>query len=175
MARDVVALHAAFVKPSPGVVFPILRVPARKHASEILGVLEILRKNGGSVGVVHNILAKVFPVFENVVNESPEEQNVRAGTQRRPHIGHRRSAAEPGVNVNYLCASLTGFHDPLETNGMIFGHVGSHDQNRVGIDEVAWCGCRSASTEGCAQTGHRGAMSYTGLVADTNHAQARSK
>jgi hypothetical protein len=155
MAREFVALPTAFVKPSPGVVFPILRIPARKYASEILGVLEIFRKYRGSVGVVNNILAKVFPVFENVVNESPEEQDVRAGTQSRPDIGHCRSPAEPRVNVNYLRSSLTGFHDPLETNGMIFGHVGSHDQNRVRIDEVAWCGCRSSSTERCAQTGHR--------------------
>src|SRR5580692_1168651 len=167
-----VPLHTPFIKPSAGVVFFVLRIPARKYASEIFGVLEILRNDGGSVGVVDNILTKVFAVFENVVNESSEEEDVRSGTQRSPDIGHCGSAAEPRVNVNHLRSSLPGFHDPLETYGMIFSHVRSHDQNGVGIDEVTWCSCRSPSTEGCAQTGHRGAMSYTGLVADAHHAQA---
>ena len=34
---------------------------------------------------------------------------------------------------------------------------------------------RAASSEGGAQTGHRGAMSYSGLVADANQAQARGE
>jgi len=70
-------------------------------------------------------------------------------------IGHRGGAAEARVNVNDLCSSLTRFHDPLETDGMIFGHVGSHDQNGVGIDKVAWWCCRSPSAKRSAQTGHR--------------------
>jgi hypothetical protein len=57
--------------------------------------------------------------------------------------------------VNHLRSSLPRFHDPLETDWMIFGHVGAHDENGVRIDEVARCGCRSSPTEGCAQTGHR--------------------
>jgi hypothetical protein len=31
---------------------------------------------------------------------------------------------------------LTGLDHPLETNGMVFRHVGSHDQNRIGVRKV---------------------------------------
>ena len=30
----------------------------------------------------------------------------------------------------------------------------------------------AAATEGCAQTGHGGAMSYPGLIADAHHPQS---
>ncbi len=147
-------LSTPFVKPGTRVVRLVLRVPARKDASQILGVLEIFGKNERSVGVMDDVLTKVFPVFENVMNEPSKKQDVRPGTQRRPDICHRRSPAEPRVNVNHLCSALSRFHDPLETDRVILRHVGTHDQNGVRVQEVAWRGCRSPSAKGCAQTGH---------------------
>ena len=67
------------------------------------------------------------------------------------------------------------FHHPLETNRMVLGHVRSHDQDRIRVCQVLLSCRRAAATERCAQTGHRGAMSYTGLVADAVHPQASSE
>ncbi len=53
--------------------------------------------------------------------------------------------------------------------------VRSGAQNGIRIYEIARRSRRSAPTEGGAQTGHRGAVSYTGLVADADHAQAGCK
>src|SRR5437588_7703134 len=83
------ALSTAFVEPATRVVLLVFRVPARKHAPQILGVLEIFRKNERSVGVMDHVLAKVFPVFENVMNEPSVKQDVCTGAQRRPDICHR--------------------------------------------------------------------------------------
>ena len=68
---------------------------------------------------------------------------------------------------------LARFHHPLKSDRMIFGHGRSHDQNRVGVLQILLRRRGAAASEGGAQTGHRGAMSYPGLVADANHAQTR--
>ena len=53
-----------------------------EHALQILSVFEILGKDARSVGVVDHVLAKVFLIFENVMNESTESK-CRSCTQRR--------------------------------------------------------------------------------------------
>ena len=58
---------------------------------------------------------------------------------------------------------------------MILRHVRPHDQDRIGVQHVLGRGCGPAASVGCAQTGHSGAMSYPGLVADAYHPQARSE
>jgi hypothetical protein len=77
--------------------------------------------------------------------------------------------------VNNRGSFLFRFHDPLEGNRVIFRHVRSHNQDRVGIQHVLRCGRGPASSVGCAQTGHSRAMSYAGLIADAHHPQARSE
>ena len=54
---------------------------------------------------------------------------------------------------------------------MIFCHRRSHDQDCVGVTQILLCCRRAAAPKGSAQTGHRGAVSYTSLVADAHHAQ----
>ena len=71
-----------------------------------------------------------------------------------------------------FCSSLFCFHHPLKTNGMIFGHVRTHDEDGVRVHEIRQGGGGASPAKACAQTGHGGAVSYTGLVADANHAQA---
>ena len=56
--------------------------------------------------------------------------------------------------------------------GCVLGHRRAHDQDRVGVREILLRRRRAAAPERGAQTGHRGAMSYPGLVADGDHAQA---
>ena len=61
---------------------------------------------------------------------------------------------------------------PTGSHRVILGHVRSHDQDRIGIGQVLLRRGGAAAPKRCAQTGHGGAVSYTGLVADANHAQA---
>ena len=67
---------------------------------------------------------------------------------------------------------LLRFHDPAKTDRVRFGHRGTFDQNAICIRQILLRGGSSAPAERGAQTGHRAAMSYTGLVGYTDHAQA---
>src|SRR6201993_1709324 len=173
LGRHPATLDASPVKPGAAVITPVVRVPTREDASQILSVLELLWKNDRSVGVVDHVLAKNFFVFENVMNEPTEKQDVRAGAQRSPYVCHGGGAAEARIDVNDLGTALSRFDHPLETDRVILCHVRAHNQDGIRIYEIARRSCRSASAEGGAQTGHRRAVSYTGLVADADHAQAR--
>jgi hypothetical protein len=35
----------------------------------------------------------------------------------------------------------------LEANGVVFRHVRSHDQDRIGVREILLCGCCAAAPE----------------------------
>src|SRR5216683_5484351 len=153
--RHSAALDASPVKPSAFVVTAILSVPAGEDASQIFSILELLCENDRSVGVVDHILAKIFFVFENVMNEPAEKQDVRSGAQGSPNVCHCGGAAETRIDVNDLRTALSRFDHPLETDRVILRHIRAHNQNGIRIHEIARRSCRSASTEGSAQTGHR--------------------
>src|SRR4029077_6947933 len=121
---------------------------------QILSVLELIWKNDRSVGVMDHILAKIFFVFENVMNEPAEKEDVRSGAQGSPDVRHGGRAAETRVDVNDLRTALSRFDHPLETDGVILRHVRAHNQDGIRIYEIARRSCRSASAEGGAQTGH---------------------
>lgn len=74
--------------------------------------------------------------------------------------------------MNDRRALLFRFHHPTKTDRVRFGHRGTFDQNAICICEILLGGRSSAPAEGGAQTGHRAAMSYPGLVGHTDHAQA---
>src|SRR5713101_715942 len=153
--RRLATLDTSPVKPGASVVAPVLSVPTREDASQILRILELLWKNDRSVGVVGHVLAKIFFVFEHVMNEPPEKQDVRSGAHGSPDVCHSGGAAETRIDVNNLRTALSRFDHPLETDRVILRHVRAHNQNGIRIHEVARRSCRSASTEGGAQTGHR--------------------
>src|SRR5919109_133552 len=118
---------------------------------------------------MEDVLAKIYSVFENVVNKRAKKQDVRPGAERSPNVRHGGGAAETRIDVDDLCAALARFDYPLKTNGMILCHVRAHDQNGIRVHEVAWRGSRPTAAKGRAQTGHGRAMSYTGLIADADH------
>src|SRR6202011_2779119 len=111
------------------------------------------------------ILAEEQLVLEYVTNQSTQEKNVRASPKRYPDIRHGRRSAEAWVHMQDLRATLLGLHDPLKSDRMVLRHIRSHDQDRVGVEQIIRCCCCSAASVSCAQTGHRRAMSYTGLIA----------
>ena len=77
--------------------------------------------------------------------------------------------------MNERRALFLGFHGPAEADGVGFGHVGAHDDDAIAVGQILLIIRRSTAAEGGAQTGHRGAMSYPGLVLDRNQAQCSGK
>ena len=58
---------------------------------------------------------------------------------------------------------------------MRFGHIRSHDENAVAVLQVFLKSCSGAASERGAQTGHRSAVSYAGLIFNRDHAQAAAE
>ena len=67
------------------------------------------------------------------------------------------------------------FDHPLEADGMVLGHRRAHDQDRVRVREILLRRRCAAAPERGAQTGHRGAMSYPGLIADRTPCPGRRR
>src|SRR5437773_5378841 len=72
-------------------------------------------------------------------------------------------------------AAFLCFHEPAEAGRVGFRHGGAFDQNAIGVREILLRSRSSAPAEGGAQTGHRAAMSYAGLVGYAHHSQAESE
>src|SRR6266436_3584475 len=72
-------------------------------------------------------------------------------------------------------APFLRFHDPAKADRMRFGHGRAFDQNAIGVGEILLRSRSSAPAERGAQTGHRAAMSYPGLVGNAHHSQASGK
>ena len=77
--------------------------------------------------------------------------------------------------MNDFGAAFAGFHHPLKADRMVFRHGRAHDQNRVGVTKILLRSGGPAASKGGAQTGHGGAVSYTGLVAHAHHARPAVK
>src|SRR5579862_3507544 len=125
--RHPATLDTSPVKPGAAVVTPIFGIPTGKDASQILCISKLLRKNDRSVGVVAHVFTKIFFVFENVMNESSEKQDVRPGAQGSPDVCHSGGAAETRIDVNDPCTAFSRFDHPLETDGVILRHVRAHN------------------------------------------------
>jgi len=121
---------------------------------------------------MNHVLAKEEVVLNQVIDESAEKYDVSTGADRHPNVGQRARARETWIDMDDRGALLLRFHHPAKTDRVRFGHRGTFDQNAICIRQVLLRGCSSAPAEGGAQTGHRAAMSYPGLVGYTDHAQA---
>ena len=71
-----------------------------------------------------------------------------------------------------VSATLASLDRPSGSRPDGLGHRRAHDQDRVRVHEILLRRRRPPATERSAQTGHRGAMSYPGLVADRDNAQS---
>src|SRR5262252_554080 len=124
---------------------------------------------------MNDVLAKVQLVLNQVIDESTEKDDVSPDTNRHPNIGQRARARETRIYMDNRGAALFRFHHPTKTDRVRFGHGRAFDQNAIRVGEILLRGRSSAPAEGGAQTGHRAAMSYPGLVGYTHHAQASGK
>src|SRR5215472_5745986 len=121
---------------------------------------------------MNDVLAKEQLVLNQVIDEAAEKDDVSADANRHPNIGQRARARETRIYMDNRGAALLRFHHPAKTDRVRFGHGRAFDQNAIRIGEILLRRRSSAPAEGGAQTGHRAAMSYPGLVRYTHHAQA---
>src|SRR5205085_11173911 len=86
-------------------------------------------------------------------------------------VGERARTGEAGIDVDQLRAVQLRLHGPAECHGMTLRHVGAHDDEAVGMLEVARIRRRRATTQPCPRTGDARAVSYPGLVFDGDDAE----
>ena len=65
---------------------------------------------------MNDVIAEEKIVLDNVPDESAEERDVAAGTDRHPDIGQRAGARKSWVDMNNGGAALLCFHYPSETD-----------------------------------------------------------
>src|SRR5918994_1614888 len=162
--------RVSLVTPARRVVLFALLVPAGEQARGV-GLLEVLGDYGGRVGVDLDVLLEILLVLEDVVDQAPEESNIGAWPDGCVNVAHRRGAREAWVDVDESGALLLGDHGVPETHGVGLRHVGAFDQDAVGILQVLQVGGGAAPTVRDAQTGHRGAVSYSCLVGNSHEPQ----
>src|SRR5579871_984284 len=161
------------VHPALDLVLPGLGVPAGEEAVRVLGVDEALVDDHRRVRVALDVVAELEVVLEDVVRDPAEERDIATGADADVLRAHRARACEARVDVDDLRAALPGLEHPLETHRVVLGHVRAHDHDAVGVLQVLLEVRGPASSERGAQTGHRGAVSYAGLVLDLDDAETR--
>ncbi len=135
-----------------------------EEARQVLGVAEVLANDGRCVGVVADVLVEPEPVRQDVVNERSEKSDVRPRAQGHMKIREGGRAGESGVNVNDRRPALPGLNHEPEPDRVVLRHIGAHDHDAVAVREVLKEGSRAAASQSGAQTGHRGGVSYAGLI-----------
>src|SRR5205807_7744242 len=166
---------AVRIRPALRVIHPSFGIPTGEHSIQILSVLEIFPNDDGGIRVVHDVLAELFTILQNVIDQTTEKHNVGTGAQRSPDISNGRSAAEARIHMKDLRTVFFRFHHPLKTYGVVLRHIRAHNKDGVSIHQVRQCSGGAAPSEGRAQTGHGRAVSYTSLSADADHAQPGGK
>ena len=163
-------LLGTLVQPGLRTVLFLLRIPAREQPIQIFSVAIVFAQNRRRIGIGKDVVLEPLVVLDHVVDQAPEKEDVRARAQRCPDIRTRRGARKARVDMDHFPAPLTRLHHPLKPDRMLLRHRRTHDHDCVGICQRGECrGCAAPSYRG-AQTGHRGAMSNSGLVADADHA-----
>ena len=95
---------------------------------------------------------------------------------RRVEIGHCRRTCEARVDHDQL-GLVMGLRlgHPLESAGVRLGRVAPHDQNYVRILDVNPVVGHRTTAKRRGQTGHRRAVSDTGLIIEYEHPQAANR
>ncbi len=171
-ALSAIRVNRVFVLPLLEIVLGLRCVPAAEQTVQVLCVLILVVDDQAGVGVIHDVLAEVTFVLEDVANDAAQERNIRGGPNRSVNVGDCAGAREARIHVNDLRAALLRLHHPLETDRMILGHIRTLDQNAIGVLQILEEHRRATPTEAGPQTGDRGGVSNPGLVFDLYDAEA---
>ena len=135
LARPAAADVDALVRHDPG-SYRRFRVPPAEQAVEVFGVAEILADDRRRVGVVHDVVAEVALVLDDVVDDPAEERDVAAGADRDVDVGDRARPREPRIDVDDRRAARLGLHHPPEADRVALGHVRALDDDAVAVLQV---------------------------------------
>src|SRR5262245_5843654 len=169
--REILKAHAA----------PLRRFQAGKDSVQIFRVLEVLPKEGRRVCVVHDkgFEERVFVpavTVNHIVDDAAQKGDIRTRAHRRVDVRDRAGAGEPRVDMNNLGAVVDfGLHRPPEGDGMVLRHVGTHDDDTVGVIHAPGVEGGRAAAESGPQTGDTRAVSYPRLVFDGDDAEPTHK
>ena len=90
VARTMVAMleDVGMIQPSLRRVLLLFCIPTGEQAAKIFCVAKFLAHQHGRVGVVLDVFVEPLVIFQNVVDQAAEEEDVGSGAQRDPDIGH---------------------------------------------------------------------------------------
>src|SRR6266487_1343855 len=104
-----------------------------------------------------------------MANDRAQEHNVASRSCRDIEICQRRGARVVRVNMDNLCAALFRLYYIGIGNRVGLGHIAAHNQKSIAIHWVVGK-CRGAATSTWGTpSGYGRAVSYTGLVLDSNN------
>ena len=166
---DRLFVRVHLVAPGSRIIGPLRLVKTGKKA---VMEGEIFIDDKGGVGIVGHVLFMVQVVLYDVVDQSPHQGDVGAGSQAHVEIGLGRRTGEAGVDDDEFGPLVHGLGDPFETDGMVFRRVAADDHDAVTVGEIVPVVGHGPSSESGPQRGHRGRVSEPGLVLQIDHAQA---
>src|SRR6266480_5327817 len=165
-----IAVGIQFVLPGRFVIDLFARIPT---GEESFREIETFLDEERGVSMQADIICVLEVAAQCVMNQSTEKGNVGASPDGDITIGDGCGAVKSWIDANQLSLAVTfGFHHKAEADWMIFSRVAAHHQNHITIDDVGPTVGHGATAECGGQTGHRGAMSKSGLVFVSQYAQA---
>ena len=167
IAADV-AIGVPLVLPRAGVVLVRRGVESGEQAV-IEG--EAVADNERRVRVGAHVVVVVQVLGQDVPDEAAEQRDVRSGAYLQVVVGDGGCARETRVDRDQpRPPGVARLQRPLEAAGMVLSRVGAHHQHDIGVlDVLPMIGHRAPAERG-GQTGHRGAVSYAGLMIDVDEA-----
>ena len=136
-----------FVHPCPGVVAALFLLPAAEQAVQVLGIAELIANDRRRIRVVDNVVLEIALVLDDVTDDAAQERDIGSGTDRYMNVSNGAGARESRVHVNNCGPTLTSFHHPAECYRMALRHVGSLNDDEVGVLQVPRKRGRAASSE----------------------------
>jgi len=104
-------------------------------------------------------------VSNGVVDQAAEKSNIGPGPDRNVQVGDSRCAVESWIDGNELgLTDALGFHDEAKAHRMILGRIAAHDEDDIRVRDVRPPVRHGPTAERGGQTGHRWAVSKTGLI-----------
>src|SRR5260370_39256784 len=137
------------------------RIIAGEQAIEFLGVAVVLINQRGRVRIVRHVVLEVAVAFQQMADDSAQEDDVASRSCRDIEICQRRSARVVRVNMDDLCPTLFRLYNISKGNRMGLGHIAVHNQNSIAIDTILRKSGGVDVTQRWTQTVYSGAESYT--------------
>ena len=163
------AVRALFKAPLALVILARLGVIAAEKA--ILEVIALADDERG-VGIVDDVIVEIAVRFQDIVDHTAQERDIRTGAQRHMIIATGGRTGELGVDVDKRRTVVLGPHDPFERNRMMFSGIAADNKNHVGILDVDPVVGHSTASERLCQSRNSGAVSDPGLVVHLDNTQA---